>query len=428
MLSLSSSLHITINSYFVQNGFVFYPVLVTPARLGEKKPWTVAKRFSNFDKLYKQLIKTFTGIPARPKKTIFQMKAHKDLEQRRKELEIFCNRLLEKKELLEDLSVIEFFEIGENAPELTTKEWRCVLPKEVVGNCITSFIYDQDDHTIILAEKGSEAETRSLLKCYEFAGKPEIAKPTSYTHKWTSKIPEEATCLAYDSHTKTFVCGTDTGLIYILNLNNPDEGNLSIHSHSKTVTSICFENVEKYIISVGADKMIVGTSFDGKIIYSTRLGDLPLSCVTCKESRVAAANVGGEVFVCDVNCVKVVPAITASAAEETILGVMEAADEILVCVMNREVRWYAAKKFDKALSIWKSDKQITSWGIYKSRSVAVGNAAGELAFIDLLSGKQKLLLRCHNGLIKDIFIDPSDGRIMSVSNDSGLLLRKWPVH
>lgn len=428
MLSLSSSLHITIDSYFVQNGFVFYPVFVAPVGLGEKKPWTVAKRFSDFDKLYKQLTKAFTGIPTRPKKTMFQMKAHKDLEQRRKELEVFCNKLLEKKELLEDLSVIEFFGIGENAPELTAKEWKCVLPKEVVGNCITSFIYDQHDHIIIFAEKVSEAETRSQLRCYEFASKLEVAKPVSYAHRWTSKIPEEATCLAYDSHSKTFVCGTDTGLVYILNLKSPDESNLSIHSHSKAVTSVCFENIEKYIISVGADKMMVGTSFDGKMIYSARLGDLPLSCVACKESRVAAANVGGELFACDVDCVKVVPVFVAAAAKEAILGMTETTDGILVCITKKEVRWYAAKKFDKVLGAWKSNKQITSWGIYGSRSIIVGNDAGELIFIDLLSGKQKLLLHCHNGPIKDIFIDQSDGRIMSVSDGSGLLLRKWPLH
>jgi len=168
------------------------------------------------------------------------MKARKELDQRKKDLERLSNRLLAKKKLYNNTYLIEFFELDKNVPELTAKECRSVIPKETFP--VISFLYSSDDNLLIMAEKVNEEEedTNSLLKCFEFKGRFEIEKSAEYVLKWNSKIQEEAVCIAYDSKMKRFVCGTDIGLIYILNVSNPDVLNSSAPCHSLSVTSISF--------------------------------------------------------------------------------------------------------------------------------------------------------------------------------------------
>jgi len=426
MISLSLSLYITIESYELSNDFVYYPVIVTPVGLGERKSWIVKKRFSSFDKLHKQLSKTFTDIPACPKKTFFRMKAPKELDQRKKDLERFSNRLLAKKELYNNTYLIEFFEIDKNVPELTTKEYRSVIPKETFP--VTSFLYASDDNLLIMAEKVNEEEedTKSLLKCFEFKDRLKVEKSAEYVLKWSSKIQEEAVCIAYDSKMKTFVCGTDIGLIYILNVSNPDALNSSAPCHSLSVTSISFETIENYIITVGEDKKIVGTSLDGNILYSAKLGDQPLNCVILNNSNAITANSSGEIFFCDVKNIKAVLIYTMSI-KEPILSLTISSDNILVCFMAKEVSWYDTKQLNEPLGNWKAKEQIASWGMYK-HIIVIGNSVGELLFINLLTGKLNLTLPCHNEPIDYMHIDPSNGMIMTVSKNSALFLRKWPLH
>ena len=99
MIPLQCPLKVNINSFEVADEVVYFQITVSSVDESLYKPWILPKRFSNFADLHANLCKKYSIVPARPKKTIFKMKKPEDLNQRRKDLEEYCNKIFAIKDL-----------------------------------------------------------------------------------------------------------------------------------------------------------------------------------------------------------------------------------------------------------------------------------------------------------------------------------------
>ena len=61
--------------------------------------FTLSKRFSEFDELYKNLSNLVSNVPSIPKKTLFKVSAFEALNKRRIELENFLKICIERKDI-----------------------------------------------------------------------------------------------------------------------------------------------------------------------------------------------------------------------------------------------------------------------------------------------------------------------------------------
>eukprot|EP00826_Nyctotherus_ovalis_P063264 TRINITY_DN9262_c0_g2_i1.p1 TRINITY_DN9262_c0_g2~~TRINITY_DN9262_c0_g2_i1.p1 ORF type:complete len:451 (-),score=80.54 TRINITY_DN9262_c0_g2_i1:199-1551(-) len=430
---LLCSLDARINSYVLQKGAVYYTVTLRLFNTDWREPWTVHKRFSNFAKLHKQLSAVYSNVPARPKKTFFKMKSPFELNQRRKDLEVFVNKLLANKQLLRSLAVREFFGIDEHVPK-----FRSVIEKEVLRKGVMRIVYSREDDIVIVVqnvvEDAADPGDKHLIRAFQFKEELTLESNASYTEIWKAGIPEVITCLAFNPTLETFVCGTDAGTIYALKTTDPDNLNLAIPSHSDATTAICLEDVEGYIISAGADKSVVGTSFDGKILYSTRLGSHPLNCITfdSTKSLVLASNKVGEVFLCDARKVKLVVTVSLVLGDASPMsGFVSTGQDLLVCFRTHEVVWYKTSSLEEAKAVgrWKSEAEITSWSYYeRERTLLLGNEHGELLLLSLPLGELKAILPCHAEPIRWIEIIQASGNILTAGESSSLMMGEWPIN
>ena len=70
----------------LEKDVVYYVMEVT--KRGQNK-WTIEKRFSEFDDLYKNLCKLFGNVPKMPQKSFFKIKDHEGLKKRQEDLDKF---------------------------------------------------------------------------------------------------------------------------------------------------------------------------------------------------------------------------------------------------------------------------------------------------------------------------------------------------
>lgn len=433
MIPFVCPLRVSIGSYFTKDKVIYYSVEITPTQSLIRVPWITNKRFSNFDNLYKQLSKAHKDLPPCPKKSFFKLKNHKELDRRRNELEEFSNKLMANRELFNDTLLIKFFSIEEHTPEFTNKESRIILAAKEFQYPVSMIVYNKEDRIVIVAERLPEnSDGACLLQWFEIS--PKVDQNKVYTKIWDSKIQEEAKCMMYNSTMKVFACGTNTGFIYILKTNDIDSFNTAVPSHLDSVSSMCFEDIENYIISVGADRNIVGTSIDGKILYSSKLGDKPLTCVRfhSESSYATVSNINGEIFICSLHSVKVEILISVFLTEKIpIHSFMEVSLNLIVCLLQNEVQWYSKNDLElsKSLGSWKSEEEITSWALFKMENVLVlGSKNGNLIFVDLKLGRQLTKLNCHKDPVIEIYVDQSTGEIISISKESPLIATKCPLH
>jgi len=428
MISTEGPLKVTIDSYDIDDNIVHYSVTVSTT--GNTKSWTVLKRFSNFDELHCHLSKSFSAIPPRPKKTLFKMKSPKDIEKRRKDLEEYSNKLLANKELFNNSLVKSFFGIESHASEFTANQAisESLISKRILANPVSKLLFNSKTNMIITVEKlVSKDKTKNvnLLKSFKFKSSPALKEDAPDESMWDFQLNAKITCIAQYVANNTLAFGADSGLVYIQPLLKSGELEASkdpIPAHTGAVTGICFEENEVYVISVGADKRVVGITLDGKLLYSSKIGEHVLTSVNSdgKNGRIAITNSNGELFICDIKTLKIVVLQSFKLTYEiSILSSrLSCSRNIIVCLLPGEIRWYEYGEQKKELGNWKVVDKITCWELYENKNfLVVGNKKGNLIFLNLATGIIKYELQTHTDSIKSLFIDQSSGTIITSSKE-----------
>ena len=115
-----------------------------------KHNWTLVKRFSEFEALYKDLTKLLTNIPTIPKKTLFKVSSYEALTKRRIELEQFMKECVNRKDILSSEPFKAFLEIEKNSPELAGNSPTIVGKLENIPLGVRDFYYSRDEGIIFM--------------------------------------------------------------------------------------------------------------------------------------------------------------------------------------------------------------------------------------------------------------------------------------
>lgn len=111
---LASPVRVTVPS-FKENKSDSSAVYFTIELESNDNKWYVEKRFSEFDSLYKAIKNGYHNPPALPNKNFLFKMSEKDLENRKKGLEEFLQKIVTRNDLMNSDVVKSFLQLDKNA-------------------------------------------------------------------------------------------------------------------------------------------------------------------------------------------------------------------------------------------------------------------------------------------------------------------------
>ena len=79
--------------------------------------WTLSKRYSEFEALYKSLCQIITNVPTIPGKSFFKLTSKDSLEKRKNHLESFLHECVNRKDIMASEAIKNFLELEKHSPK-----------------------------------------------------------------------------------------------------------------------------------------------------------------------------------------------------------------------------------------------------------------------------------------------------------------------
>ena len=283
--------------------------------------FTLSKRFSEFDDLYKNLSNLISNVPSIPKKTLFKVSAFEALNKRRIELENFLKICIERKDIFNTKYFFEFLSLDKFAPELNINNPTLEGELKEIPQGVRDFLYLSSENIILMCcsdmniisrtdsrisnfkffwEKKSNIDEIPLgsVFCFKFA---KLGIGFQFVKNWFKTFPVQTGVIAFDEKYRNFGIGLDNGEIYLLTANEDFtdfKENLVLKYHKDRVMGLFFDNTTGKIYSVSTDKhfYISDINYSEKPIdvYKSNFGYTNLFNDTLNK-RIFTTNEGGEI-------------------------------------------------------------------------------------------------------------------------------------
>ena len=113
--------------------------------------WTLSKRYSEFEALYKSLCQIITNVPTIPGKSFFKLTSKDSLEKRKNHLESFLHECVNRKDIMASEAIKNFLELEKHSPNLkyNSPEKKYELVEIPLG--IRDFYYMQEEGMMFAA-------------------------------------------------------------------------------------------------------------------------------------------------------------------------------------------------------------------------------------------------------------------------------------
>ena len=255
----------------------FYSINVTNHY--SKTNWSLVKRFSAFESLYKDLLKLLTNIPSIPKKTLFKVSSYEALTKRRIELEQFIKECVNRKDILSSEPFKAFLEIEKNSPELAGNAPTIVGKLEDIPLGVRDFYYSRDEGIVFMVcsdmniisrvdskitniklpwEKKTDSHVPvGAALCYKVQ---KLGIGFQFVKAWGKSFPIQTSVLSWDADSTTFSVGLDDGsIVQFKHEANSKYENFnevaSLKPHKERVMGIAFDAASGHIFSCSSDKV-----------------------------------------------------------------------------------------------------------------------------------------------------------------------------
>ncbi len=397
-----------------------------------KTNWQLEKRYSEFEAVYKVLIKLLPNVPTIPGKSLFKVSSFEALTKRQLELEKFLKDCVVRKDILSNSQFNDFLEIEKHSPELVMN-----TPTKLADYCgiplgVRDFHYKEDDKVIFMCCSDmnivSRADSMLTNMTFPWEKKSDSHVPigASFAYKvnrnkeggfefvktWAKSFPIQTGILNWDDESNTLAIGLDDGSIsFFKHQNNSNytafDDLCEMKPHKARVMGIAFDVHTGYVYSCSSDKTFIMSDIN----YQSSVNE------------VARDSVGFTNLIFD-----------------------KPNDRIFLTNENGEVYVYLTNTNPptEAIDIQTSSKgSIRGLHIdYKKFLLFTSNVQGRISVCDLnLPGKEKLIneissfggntkLRVitYNGRTHEVITGDQDGRVTVWSLKDGQPIYAWLAH
>ena len=116
-----------------------------------RQKWKIEKRYSEFEKLYKNLSNLLPSIPQIPGKSIFKIKSYDQLTKRRIQLDNFLKECNNRKDILSNDYYKQFLELDKHSPKLNFNNPEKIFSILGLPLGIRDFYYYKEENIIFVA-------------------------------------------------------------------------------------------------------------------------------------------------------------------------------------------------------------------------------------------------------------------------------------
>ena len=193
--------------------------------------WTLSKRYSDFEALYKNLCKLITNVPSIPGKSFFKLTSKDSLEKRRAHLEKFLIECVNRKDIMASEHIKNFLELDKHSPNLTfnAPEKKQELTELPLG--VRDFYYLREQQIMFIAcsdmniasrvdsyitnvnlpwDKSGDHITVGAVLTFKinFSGS---SSANSFDRRWAKSFPVQTGVLNYHLDKNILMVGLDNG-------------------------------------------------------------------------------------------------------------------------------------------------------------------------------------------------------------------------
>ena len=267
------------NKYIGNKNVTFYRIKVIDHF--KKTSWTLDKRYSEFESLYKSLQEIFSQVPQTPGKTLFKVSSVEAIKKRQKDLEKFLKECINRKDIFSTKELKNFLDLETHCPHLTNINPSEEGKLENIPLGVRDFIYDNKEGVIFMCCSDMNIISRadSMLSNFRFPWekKSEENVPLGgafcfrvqkleigfeFVRCWSKAYTVQTGIINYDKKTLTVAVGLDDGSIFLYKVE--PESNFSkfsdlknIKPHNDRVMGIEFDSDLGKVYSVSTDKLFL---------------------------------------------------------------------------------------------------------------------------------------------------------------------------
>ncbi len=267
------------NKYIGNKNVTFYRIKVID--YFKKTSWTLDKRYSEFESLYKSLQEIFSQVPQTPGKTLFKVSSIEAIKKRQKDLEKFLKECINRKDIFSTKELKNFLDLEIHCPHLTNINPSEEGKLENIPLGVRDFIYDNKEGVIFMCCSDMNIISRadSMLSNFRFPWekKSEENVPLGgafcfrvqkleigfeFVRCWSKAYTVQTGIINFDKKTLTVAVGLDDGSIFLYKVE--PESNFSkfsdlknIKPHNDRVMGIEFDSDLGKVYSVSTDKLFL---------------------------------------------------------------------------------------------------------------------------------------------------------------------------
>ena len=467
MSFISSTLEITIpefNEKYINGKTVtFYLINITDNYSKEK--WTLEKRYSEIDNLYKSLIKILPNIPSIPGKTLFKISDYNQLQQRRIQLENFLKTCSQRKDITTNDSFKTFLELDKHSPQLTFNPPVKIYELTELPLGVRDFIFFEEQKLIFIIccdmniasrvdaylsnvnlpwEKKTDAHiTVGAVFAFKInENKTDNVKNIKYEKVWAKSFPEQTGVLYFEKKSLSILIGLDMGNIEVYRTNERSnylkyEEIANKKPHFGRVMGIGYDYERGYIYSCSSDKRFVVSeiNFENYTTITESLAGYTNLIYDKKNERVFLSNEAGviTIFITKTFPPNLVNAIQTNSYN-CIRGLhIDYVKQYIFTATNRgnisvlDLGNVGKEKLIKEISYFGGNLEIR---IIRYNSIKnelyTGDQNGKITIWSLKKGESIYAWQAHNGAITQIYFDIDNNVLISGGKDKRIVYWKLP--
>ena len=200
-----------------------------------RKKWTLPKRYSEFEALYKNLCQLIPNVPTIPGKSFFKLTSKDALEKRKNHLETFLHGCVNRKDIMASEYFKVFLELEKHSPHLTynSAEKKYELTELPIG--IRDFFYLQEESIMFTAcsdmklasrvdsyitnvnlpwEKNTDHITVGAVIAFKLNFKANDPSGI-FERRWAKSFPTQTGVINYSLDKNILMVGLDNGKIIL---------------------------------------------------------------------------------------------------------------------------------------------------------------------------------------------------------------------
>ena len=467
MSFISSTLEITIpefNEKYINGKTVtFYLINITDNYSKEK--WTLEKRYSEIDNLYKSLLKILPNIPSIPGKTLFKITDFNQLQQRRIQLENFLKTCSQRKDITTNDSFKNFLELDKHSPQLTFNPPTKIYELTELPLGIRDFIFFEEQKLIFIIccdmniasrvdaylsnvnlpwEKKTDAHiTVGAVFAFKINdNKKDNNNNFTYEKIWAKSFPEQTGVINFEKKSLSLLIGLDMGSIEIYRTSERNNylryDQIAIKKpHYGRVMGIGYDYERGYIYSCSSDKRFVVSelNFENYTTITEILAGYTNLIYDKKNERIFLSNEAG---VITIFITKNFPPILVNAIQTNsyncIRGLhIDYIKQYIFTATNKgnisvlDLGSVGKEKLIKEISYFGGNVEIR---IIRYNSIKnelyTGDQNGKITIWSLKKGESIYAWQAHNGAITQIYFDIDNNVLISGGKDKRIVYWKLP--